>query len=87
MGTKYIYRRHQNVRGINGLDEACMEHDEVYVKHKYDKNRIRKADKILMKKAAYRLRSHESKFSEKLAAGLTWLTIGIKVGIQSIHLC
>ncbi|KAJ8953470.1 hypothetical protein NQ318_023591 [Aromia moschata] len=67
LGTKLEKRLARGDKGINGLDEACKEHDIAYSKEK-DLKRRHEADKILSKKALRRVFSSDSKFSEKLAA-------------------
>ncbi|KAJ8934723.1 hypothetical protein NQ318_012093 [Aromia moschata] len=66
-GTKLEKRLARGDKGINGLDEACKEHDIAYSKEK-DLKRRHEADRILAKKALHRVFSSNSKFSEKLAA-------------------
>ncbi|KAJ8932431.1 hypothetical protein NQ318_014380 [Aromia moschata] len=70
--TKLEKRLARGDKGINGLDEACKEHDIAYSKEK-DLKRRHEADNILAKKALHRVSSSDSKFGEKTSGtGSCW---------------
>lgn len=66
-GTKVAERLARNDSGINGLDEACKEHDIFYSQDNNLTNR-HKADQILAKKAMKRFKASDASWKEKLAA-------------------
>lgn len=65
--TKLEKRLARGDKGINPLDEACMEHDQTYAATN-DRERIREADKKLADKAWQRVNNKNTPFSEKAAA-------------------
>lgn len=54
-------------KGINPLDDACLEHDKVYA-NTSDKKDISEADKVLANKAWDRFKNKNTPVKEKLAA-------------------
>ncbi|CAH2003728.1 unnamed protein product [Acanthoscelides obtectus] len=66
-GTKLAERLARNDPGVNGLDEACKQHDIFYSKEKDLSNR-HLADKVLAKQAMNRFRASDSSWKEKVAA-------------------
>lgn len=73
-------------RGINGLDEACRDHDIAYSQSR-DLNRRHLADKILAKKALERFRSRNSSMKERLVAlgvaGAMKAKVAVGMGLKS----
>lgn len=65
--TKLEKRLARGDKGINPLDEACLEHDKVYATTS-NKEAISKADKVLAEKAWKRFNSKDTPVKEKLAA-------------------
>lgn len=65
--TKLEKRLARGDKGINPLDDACLEHDKVYASTS-DPAVIDKADKVLGLKAWQRFKSKETPLKEKLAA-------------------
>ncbi|KAJ8912242.1 hypothetical protein NQ315_016584 [Exocentrus adspersus] len=65
-GTKVNKRLARNDPGVNGLDEACKEHDIFYSENKDTKTR-HFADKVLAAKALERFRSGDAIWKEKAA--------------------
>lgn len=65
--TKLQERLNRGGKGINGLDEACREHDIAYSNSNDLKTR-HIADRILVTKAMNRVKSGNSGIGEKLAA-------------------
>lgn len=76
-GTKLQERLKRNDPGINGLDEACKEHDIAYSKHKDIETR-HIADKILEEKAWRRVKAKDSRLGERLNAILVTNTMKAK---------
>lgn len=66
-GTKLVKRLARGDKGVNGLDEACKEHDIAYDREK-DLEQRHKADNILGDKAVQRFKSSNASVGEKLAA-------------------
>lgn len=66
-GTKLAKRLARGDVGINGLDEACKEHDVAYSREKNLEQR-HTADKILGEKAVERFKSPNASIGEKAAA-------------------
>lgn len=66
-GTHLQKRLARNDPGINGLDQACKDHDIAYSQNSDIVERNR-ADSILAKKAWERYRSKDASFGEKVAA-------------------
>lgn len=66
-GTKLAKRLARGDVGINGLDEACKEHDVAYSREKNLEQR-HTADKILGEKAVERFKSSNASIGEKAAA-------------------
>ncbi|XP_074025819.1 uncharacterized protein isoform X2 [Leptinotarsa decemlineata] len=66
-GTKLQKRLARGEKGINGLDEACKNHDISYSQTK-DLNRRHEADRILAEKAMTRFKAKDSSLGEKMAA-------------------
>lgn len=66
-GTKLEKRLLRGDRGINGLDEACREHDIAYSNSK-DLGERHKADSILIDRAWDRVKAGDSTISERAAA-------------------
>ena len=66
-GTKLQKRLDRGDNGVNGLDEACKEHDIAYSVSD-DLNHRHKADHQLYEKAVARIKSNNARFGEKLAA-------------------
>lgn len=66
-GTKVKQRLARGDKGINELDEACKDHDIVYLQNK-DLTKRHEADKVLATKALERWRSSNAKLSEKMAS-------------------
>jgi hypothetical protein len=67
--TKLDKRLARGDKGVNPLDEACLEHDKIYAATN-DKERIREADKILAEKAWQRASNKGTPIGEKTAAML-----------------
>ncbi|MEY2831110.1 MAG: hypothetical protein RLZZ574_368 [Cyanobacteriota bacterium] len=67
--TKLDKRLSRGDKGINPLDEACLEHDKAYAATK-DKVKIREADKALADKAWQRATNSGTPLGEKAAAML-----------------
>lgn len=78
--------------GINGLDQACKQHDIAYSENNSGEKR-READKILGNSAWQRFKSSEASFSEKMnslaIAGImkakSKLGLGLKKGVKKNH--
>lgn len=68
-GTKLHKRLARGDRGINGLDEACREHDIAYAAHKDVASR-HEADKVLIEKAWKRATAADASLGERIAARL-----------------
>lgn len=66
-GTKLEKRLSRGDKGINKLDEACMQHDIAYTKSNDLKER-QKADLILLNMAKQRVKSKDASRGEKLAS-------------------
>lgn len=66
-GTKLAKRLARGDIGVNGLDEACKEHDIAYSRE-VDLSKRHLADQILAKKAIERLHSPAASIGEKAAA-------------------
>lgn len=66
-GTKLKKRLSRGDRGINGLDEACREHDIAYMLNK-DLEQRHKADESLAHSAMSRFHSKDATVGEKIAA-------------------
>ena len=77
-GTKLAKRLARGDRGINGLDEACREHDIQYSKVNDVKGR-HIADKELAKRALKRVFARDSSISERAAAAGVAGIMGAKV--------
>lgn len=67
--TKLEKRLARGDKGINPLDEACLEHDKTYASTE-DKEKIREADKLLAERAWGRVKNKDTPFGEKAAAML-----------------
>jgi len=65
--TKLEKRLARGDKGINPLDEACLEHDKIYASTS-NKETISEADKVLSEKAWQRFKNKETPLKEKLAA-------------------
>lgn len=66
-GTKLAKRLARGDKGINGLDEACKQHDIAYSQYKDSENR-RQADAELAERAWRRFKSSDASLAEKAAA-------------------
>lgn len=66
-GTKLNKRLKRGDPGINGLDQACKQHDTAYDKNSNRKDR-NKADNILAEQAWKRVRSSDAGIGERAAA-------------------
>lgn len=66
-GTKFEKRLLRGDKGINKLDEACMQHDIAYTKSSDLKQR-HKADLILRNMAKQRIQSKDASTGEKVAS-------------------
>jgi hypothetical protein len=67
--TKLEERLARGDKGINPLDEACLEHDKIYASTS-NKEVISEADKVLSEKAWERFKNKNTPVKEKLAAML-----------------
>lgn len=76
--TKLKQRLERGDRGINPLDEACLDHDISYSKTKDSKER-HAADRVLADKAWSRVKSSNAKLGERLAALLVTGAMKAKV--------
>ena len=76
-GTKLQERLDKGQSGVNGLDEACKEHDIAYSKSDNLSHR-HKADHQLYEKAVERIKSKDVRFGEKLAAGTVAALMKVK---------
>lgn len=85
-GTKLQKRLERGDKGINGLDEACKEHDIAYSQEK-DLARRHQADKVLSEKALKRYFSRDASFGEKIASlgvtGLMKTKVKLGMGLDS----
>lgn len=77
-GTKLDKRIARGDRGINGLDEACKEHDIAYSQYQ-DKTDRHKADTELIDKAWQRVKSKDSNLRERANALLVTNIMKAKV--------
>lgn len=68
-GTKLEKRLARGDRGVNKLDDACMQHDIAYTRFNDLDNR-HKADLELLNMASQRLKSKDARKGEKLASWL-----------------
>lgn len=68
-GTKLYKRLARGDRGVNKLDEACMQHDIAYTNHTDLSNR-HKADLQLLNMAKQRIKSKDAGKGEKLSSWL-----------------
>lgn len=66
-GTNLKKRIKRGDPGINGLDQACKEHDIAYAETN-DLNERNQADKVLAKKAWERFKSKDASFGERATA-------------------
>ena len=66
-GTRLRERLSRGDKGINILDNACMQHDIAYAKHTSLEDR-HKADKELREMAKRRMKSKDAKTGEKIAS-------------------
>nr|CAI5845300.1 unnamed protein product [Callosobruchus analis]CAI5857602.1 unnamed protein product [Callosobruchus analis] len=66
-GTKVKKRLARNDPGVNGLDEACKEHDILYA-NESDLTKRHAADEVLARKAMKRFSSKDASWKEKIAA-------------------
>ncbi len=66
-GTKLLQRLSRGDPGINGLDQACKEHDISYSKYSDNFNRGI-ADSLLAQKAWARVKSADASLSERAAS-------------------
>lgn len=77
-GTKLIKRLSRGDKGVNKLDEYCMDHDIAY--HKSSKLKDRhKADLILMRMAQTREAASDASIGEKYAAHLVCKAMQAKI--------
>lgn len=83
-GTKLEKRLSRGDSGVNGLDEACKEHDIAYSQNTNLKER-HSADKVLADKAFKRFRSKNASISEKLAALGVTTAMNAKVKMGAGH--
>jgi flagellar biosynthesis GTPase FlhF len=85
-GTKLQQRLIRGDNGINGLDEACKEHDIAYSQNKNVQMR-HEADKILAKKAMNRVRAGNASLGERIAAlgvaGVMKAKVKLGMGLSS----
>ena len=65
--TKLQKRLARGDKGINPLDDACLEHDKLYASTK-DSQKIREADQQLAERAWQRVKSPTASTGEKVAA-------------------
>lgn len=84
-GTKLEERLSRGERGINKLDDACMDHDIAYANCEDSKSR-RKADKILINRAIKRIFSRSATLDERAVALLVSGLMSAKVGLSKIGL-
>jgi len=77
-GTKLTKRLARGDKGINGLDEACREHDIAYSQNT-DQNQRHIADKILAEKAWQRVKANDSSVGERLNSYLVTNAMKAKV--------
>ena len=70
-GTKLRKRLARGDKGINGLDQACKEHDIAYSQNREDLEARRAADSILADKAWKRVFDKDSTVGERVAAYAT----------------
>nr|CAH7730229.1 unnamed protein product [Callosobruchus chinensis] len=66
-GTNTEKRLARNDPGVNGLDEACKEHDITYTTET-DLSKRHKADEILARRAMVRYQSKDASWKEKIAS-------------------
>jgi hypothetical protein len=85
-GTKLAKRLARGDVGINGLDEACKEHDVAYSREKNLEQR-HKADQILGEKAVERFKSSNASVGEKAAAlaVATAMKAKVKLGMGCVN--
>ncbi|KAJ8916405.1 hypothetical protein NQ315_014616 [Exocentrus adspersus] len=85
-GTKLAKRLSRGDVGINGLDEACKEHDIAYSREKNLEQR-HKADQNLGEKALKRFKSSNASIGEKAAAlaVATAMKVKTKLGMGCVN--
>ena len=81
-GTRLAEKLKYNVKPINQLDAAALDHDKAYASTKDGKERA-KADKILENKAWNRVLASDSSLGEKAAAWLTTNAMKVKEALGS----
>nr|CAH7717940.1 unnamed protein product [Callosobruchus chinensis] len=84
-GTKVKKRLARNDPGVNGLDEACKEHDIAYA-NESDLTKRHAADEVLARKAMKRFSSKDASWTEKAAslgvAGVMKAKVKLGMGVR-----